>query len=180
MKKSRSAPIDHVARLIEQRRRESPDVPLDGMEILARARRLDLLSRPPIEAVFKSYGIDTGEFDVLATLQRAGPPYTLRPTELFETLMISSGGLTDRLTRLEKRGLIARAPSPSDGRSLLVALTPKGGTLIDKAFRKDMKIELELLAPLSRKERDTLANLLAKLLIGIEENRTPESRSNRR
>ncbi|MGE0180664.1 MAG: MarR family winged helix-turn-helix transcriptional regulator [Parvularculaceae bacterium] len=150
------------------------------MEILARARRLDLLSRPSIEAVFNNHGIDTGEFDVLATLQRSGRPYTLRPTELYETLMISSGGLTDRLARLEKRGLIARTPSPSDGRSLLVKLTAKGRALIDKAFEEDMKIELELLAPLDRKERDTLASLLAKLLIGIEENRTPESHSNRR
>ncbi len=138
------------------------------MEILARARRLDLLSRPAIEAAFKRHGIDTGEFDVLATLQRAGPPYTLRPTELYETLMISSGGLTDRLNRLDKSGLIARTPSPHDGRSLLVKLTPKGLALIDKAFRDDMNIELGMLSPLSRNERDELARLLAKLLGGIE------------
>jgi DNA-binding MarR family transcriptional regulator len=132
------------------------------------------LSRPAIEAVFKHHDIDTGEFDVLATLQRAGAPYTLRPTELFETLMISSGGLTDRLSRLEKRGLIARTPSPTDGRSLLVKLTPKGRMLIDRAFRDDMKVEAALLTPLNQKERDTLATLLAKLLSGIEENQVSD------
>lgn len=174
MPKVRNPRDDHVARLIEQRRRETPDIPLDGMEILARARRLDLLSRPAIEAVFKKHGIDAGEFDVLATLQRAGPPYTRRPTELYEALMISSGGLTDRLARLEKRDLVERTSSPSDGRSLLVKLTAKGLALIDKAFQEDMTVELELLTPLNQHERETLATLLAKLLRGIEENRAPD------
>lgn len=176
--KQKTRPLrgDHVSRLIERRRRETPDVPLDGMEILARVRRLDRLSRPAIEAVFKKHGIDTGEFDVLATLQRAGPPHRLRPTELYETLMISSGGLTDRLSRLARRGLICREASPADGRSLLVKLTPKGRALIDKAFAEDMAVELTMLSPLSRKERETLATLLSKLLSAIEKKQLPGSR----
>jgi DNA-binding MarR family transcriptional regulator len=168
MAKDVSARGDHVARLIALRRRESPGVPLDGMKILSRVRRLDLVSRPEIEAVFERHGIDTGEFDVLATLQRAGPPYTLRPTELFETLMISSGGLTDRLNRLERRGLIARQACPADRRSLLVALTSKGRALIAKAFAEDMAVEQSMLSSLSKFERETLATLLAKLLTQLE------------
>lgn len=166
--KSRLGREDHVSRLIAQRRLETPDVSLDGMEILARARRLTLLSRPGIEAVFKKHGIDTGEFDVLASLQRAGAPYRLRPTELFEALMISSGGLTNRLNRLEKRGLIAREASATDGRSMLVALTAKGRALITKAFAEDMAVERTMLNALSADERETLANLLAKLLRTLE------------
>ena len=168
MIKKTVTPMDHVGRLFEQRRRETPDIPLDGMEIFARARRLTLLSRPAIEAVFEKYGIDAGEFDVLATLQRAGAPYTLRPTELFQTLMMSSGGMTDRLVRLEKSGLITREASPSDRRSLLVKLTAKGRALIEKAYREDMALELEMLAPMTKSERKTLAGLLAKLLSGLE------------
>lgn len=163
-----SAPCDHVARLIALRRKESPGVPLDGMEIFARARRLTQLSRPPIEAVFERRGIDAGEFDVLATLQRAGAPYALRPTELYRTLMMSSGGLTDRLNRLEKKGLVAREASSEDKRSMIVKLTPKGRILIEKAFAEDMAAEAALLAPLSKSERRTLAGLLAKLLSEME------------
>jgi len=144
-------------------------VPLDGMEIFGRARRLTLLSRPVIEAVFAEHGIDAGEFDVLATLSRAGAPYVLRPTELVQTLMISSGGLTDRLRRLEEQGLIMREASPGDGRSFLVKLSAKGKTLIDRAFAEDMRVEAELLACLSIAERKELARLLAKLLIDLEE-----------
>jgi DNA-binding MarR family transcriptional regulator len=168
-RKKKPIPGDHVARLVALRRRESPDVPLDGMEILGRARRLTLLSRPAIEAVFKRHGIDSGAFDVLATLSRSGPPYALRPTELFRSLMISSGGLTDRLNRLEQQGLITREASPSDGRSMLVKLSPRGRIVIEKAFAEDMAVEEKMLAPLSGNERKTLAALLAKLLRGMED-----------
>lgn len=168
MKIDLPAPTDHVARLIEQRRRVSPGVPLDGMEILGRARRLTLLSRPMIEAVFSRHGIDAGAFDVLATLHRAGPPYTLRPTEIFQDLMISSGGMTDRLRRLEEADLISRADCPDDRRSMLVKLTRKGRTLIERAFAEDMAVEREMLEPLDEAEREALARLLGKLLAGIE------------
>lgn len=167
-KSAAPAPADHVARLVAQRRKASPDVPLDGMEIFARARRLTQLSRPPIEAVFARHGIDAGEFDVLATLERAGAPHALRPTEIYRTLMMSSGGLTDRLNRLEEKGLVAREASTADRRSMLVRLTRKGRMLIAAAFAEDMRAEEALLSPLAKDERKTLARLLAKLLAGLE------------
>ena len=95
-------PIDHIGRLVAKRRLATPDVPLDGMEILGRAKRLTALTRPAIEGVFARHGLDTGEFDVLATLRRAGAPFELRPTELMRETLVSSGGLTDRLARLER------------------------------------------------------------------------------
>jgi DNA-binding MarR family transcriptional regulator len=86
--------------------------------------------------------------------------------------MISSGGLTHRLVRLEKAGLIRREPSPDDGRSLLVALTDAGIALAEKAFRKDMASEAKFLEPLSTKERETLAALLRKLIVEMENDST--------
>lgn len=158
---------DHIARLIDQRRTVGPNVPLDGMEILARARRLTLLSRPSIEAVFARHGLDTGEFDVLATLRRTNKP-SVRPTELYQSLMISSGGLTDRLRRLEEAGMIDRVESEEDKRSKRVGLTEKGKCTIDQAFADDMKVERGLLAGLTEDEQNLLADLLAKLLATIE------------
>lgn len=147
---------------------ELPDVDTGGMDILGRARRAVLSSRPPIEAVFARHGLDTGEFDVLSTLLRSGPPYALRPTELYRSLMISSGGLTDRLNRLQKAGLISRPPSPEDRRSLLVQLTPEGRTRAEAAFREDMAVEAALLAPLSIADRAALSALLRKLAAAID------------
>jgi DNA-binding MarR family transcriptional regulator len=158
---------DHVGRLMALRRREMPDVPLDGMAILGRARRLDQLSRKWIEAVFEHYDLDSGEFDVLATLQRGGPPYEMRPTEIFQALLITSGGLTDRLNRLEKKGLVERTAS-NDRRSVPVRLSEYGLDTIRRAYAHDMDVERELLTGLTEQERSELARLLAKLLSAIE------------
>jgi DNA-binding MarR family transcriptional regulator len=160
---------DRTGQLIALRRRETPDVPLDGMEILSRASRLVRLSRKWIEPVFARHDLDSGEFDVLATLQRSGPPYCQRPTELYQSLMITSGGLTDRLNRLEKKGFIERTVPETDRRSALVRLTAHGLKTIDAAFAEDMTVEAELLGALSDDERRQLATLLARLLGDMEQ-----------
>ncbi len=159
---------DRTGQLIARRRRETPDVPLDGMEILSRANRLVRLSRKWIEPVFTRHDLDTGEFDVLATLRRSGAPYRQRPTELYQSLMITSGGLTDRLNRLEKKGFIDRVVSETDRRSALVQLTPAGLKTINAAFAEDMNLEADLLGSLDTGERRQLATLLARLLSDLE------------
>ncbi|MFZ5616706.1 MAG: MarR family winged helix-turn-helix transcriptional regulator [Pseudomonadota bacterium] len=161
-------PADHVAFIHAQWRREAPEIDLDGSRIIARARRITLLARGRIEAVFAAHGLDTGEFDVLATLRRSGTPFALRPTELYRAMMISSGGLTDRLDRLEARGLIRRKQAKEDKRSFLVELTAKGRALIEAAFAKDMAVENEMVAGLSAAEKDELVRLLTKLAADLE------------
>ena len=155
--------MDHVASRIEQWRNELPDVDTQGMAILGRLRWITLSVRPEIERVFARHGLDTGEFDVVSTLLRAGRPYRLRPTELYKSLMISSGGLTNRLDRLAKGGWIKRVESDTDKRSLIVELTPQGRARTEAAFREDMQIERELLAHLPDRDRRALAALLEKL-----------------
>lgn len=159
---------DHIDRLQAQWARELPGLDTEPMAILGRARRLALLIGPSIEATFAGFGLDRGEFDVISTLRRSGPPYRLTPTEMYGLLMISSGGLTHRLDRLEKAGLIAREKAAKDGRSVVVALTEKGMALAEEAFRKDMASEIRFLDGLTRAERDSLAALLRKLVAGIE------------
>lgn len=159
--------MDHLSSRIEQWRRELPDVDTAGMAILGRMRWITLQVRPEIEAVFARHDLDTGEFDVLSTLLRAGPPYRLRPTELFRSLMISSGGLTARLDRLTNRGLITRAEASRDKRSLPVELTAGGRALVEAAFREDMLVERKLISGLSDHERAQLAKLLEKLALAV-------------
>jgi DNA-binding MarR family transcriptional regulator len=142
---------------------ELPEIDTRGMAILGRARWITLTARPPIEAIFKAHGLDSGEADVLFSLLRSGPPYRLRPTELFRSLMISSGGLTDRLNRLTKAGLIRRASAEGDGRSLPVELTEEGIARAREAFREDMAIEAAMLDGLTEDEQVRLADLLRKL-----------------
>lgn len=159
---------DHVDRLRGQWARELPDIDTEPMAIFGRAKRLSNLLAPSIEETFAGFGLDRGEFDVIATLRRSGPPYQLTPTEMYTTLMLSSGGLTHRLDRLEKAGLIERRKSKLDGRSVVVCLMPGGIELAEKAFRQDMTSELSFLQGLTAEERDNLAALLRKLVLNIE------------
>jgi len=159
---------DHVDRLRAQWARELPDLDTHPMAVLGRIYRISNLVRPGIEATFAEFGLDRGEFDVIGTLRRSGPPYRLTPTELYTSLMISSGGLTHRLGRLEKAGLIAREPSPEDGRSLAVVLTEKGRQLAETAFRQDMAREAEAIAGMTAGDREALARLLKKLTLAID------------
>lgn len=165
------APRDHIDRLRAQWARELPDLDTHPMAVLGRIYRISNLVRPGIEATFAEFGLDRGEFDVISTLRRAGPPYRLTPTELYTSLMISSGGLTHRLGRLEKAGLIAREPSAEDGRSLVVLLTAKGRALAEAAFREDMAREAAVLGALGEADREALEALLRRLMLAIEAGR---------
>lgn len=167
----RQTVTDHVDRLRGQWARELPDLDTEPMAILGRAKRLSNLIAPSIEATFAAFGLDRGEFDVIATLRRSGPPYRLTPTELYTSLMLSSGGLTHRLDRLEKAGLIRREKTPRDGRSVHVVLTEVGVARAEEAFRADMANELKFLEPLDAQERQMLASLLSKLITGIDTSR---------
>ncbi|MEO3385018.1 MarR family transcriptional regulator [Mesorhizobium sp. CAU 1741] len=155
--------MDDVDRFRQSWARELPDVDTRGMAILGRALRIVGRARPEILSIMEKHGLDGGTFDVLATLRRAGPPYTMRPTEMYRSLMVTSGGLTARLNRLEAVGLIERPPAPDDGRSLLVQLTPRGRDLVETVFGQDMEIEARMLAGLSEDEQEALAALLRKL-----------------
>jgi len=159
--------IDEAADRIDARMAqwacELPDVDTTGMAILGRMRWITLSARPVIERIFEEENLDTGEFDVLATLLRSGAPYRLRPTELHRSLMISSGGLTDRLRRLTQAGLVSRPVAQEDGRSLLVELTREGRAKAERVFRKDMEVEMRMLSMLDAEERNRLADLLRKL-----------------
>lgn len=158
---------DHVDALVDQWARELPKMNTQGMEIFGRARRISRRVSDEIEPILKRYGLDGGQFYVLTALRRSGAPFALRPTEIFRYLMITSGGLTARLARLEAAGLVRRRPSEDDARSLLVELAPKGRRLVEDAIKADMAREAELLEGLTAAERKELARLLRKLSLSI-------------
>lgn len=164
----RSRREDHVDRLRRQWARELPDLDTAPMAVLGRIYRLSRLMAPGIEASFADFDLDRGEFDVIATLRRSGPPYRLTPTELYRALMIASGSLTHRLGRLEKAGLVRRVPSAQDGRSLAVELTPAGQARAEAAFRQDMALEAAWLAALEPRKQAQLAALLRDFGLALE------------
>ena len=103
---------------------------------------------------------------MLATLRRSGAPYALTPTALYDATMMSSGGMTNRIDRLQQAGWVERRPNPEDGRGTLVALTKAGFALIDKAVSAHVENQRALLSVLTDAEQRQLAKLLAKLIDG--------------
>jgi len=157
--------MDRAAKAIEQWKRERPDLDVSPMGVLGRLNEASsLIARDRLAPLFAQFGLQAGEFDVLATLRRSGSPYALTPTDLYEATMVTSGAMTNRLDRLEKAGLILRGPHPNDRRGIVVQLTEKGLALIDEALTAHVANEHEILAGLNDAERDTLSRLLEKLI----------------
>ncbi|AIO67533.1 MarR family winged helix-turn-helix transcriptional regulator [Burkholderia oklahomensis] len=159
--------MDRAAHAVEQWRRERPDLDASSMIVLGRLQEAALvISRDRLNPLFARYGLQPGEFDVLATLRRSGAPYALTPTALYDAAMISSGSMTNRIDRIEKAGWVERRPNPADGRGTLVALTPAGLALIDVVVVAHVDNQRRVLSSLSDAERRQLAKLLDKLLQG--------------
>ena len=158
---------DGVDVILEQWRRERPDLDTSPIGVIGRISRLSREIERRLEPVYAASGLEPGWYDVLATLRRAGPPYRLRPTDFAATLMLTSSGTTKRLDRLEAAGHIAREPDPSDRRGVLITLTPQGRSLIDQAAVKHMANERRILGGLTLADQRQLADLLRKLNITL-------------
>jgi DNA-binding MarR family transcriptional regulator len=163
MAKQRLDEPDHVDEIIAQWNRERPDVDVSGMEIIGRLTRLDRVIRARLNAVFAEHDLESWEFDVLATLRRNGEPHRLTAGQLLDSMMITSGAMTNRIDRLENRGFVERVKDPADGRKVLVALTPDGMRKVDSALLSHAANERALVSPLDPHQRATLVDLLRLL-----------------
>ncbi|GIG61969.1 MarR family transcriptional regulator [Longispora fulva] len=155
---------DAVDRIVAQWRAERPDLETGAMAVFGRIYRIARLMGDRMEAVYQGYGIGRGDFDVLSTLRRSGEPYTLSPKELTATLMLTSGGMTGRLDRLERAGLVGRAPDPDDRRGLRISLTAAGLGVIEAAVGAGLDAQREVLAVLDTKDQEYLADVLRTLM----------------
>ena len=154
--------IDHIVAQWHQAR---PDLDVSPTDVLQRITRLYLLQSASFAEVFSRHGLTFGEYEVLAALRRAGPPWRMKPTELYGALVLSSGATTNRIDRLEAAGLVERIPDPDDRRGTLVGLTDRGRQVCDEAVVDHLANEERLLGSLSTAERNQLARLLRKLLV---------------
>ncbi|WP_017933796.1 MarR family winged helix-turn-helix transcriptional regulator [Nocardioides sp. Iso805N] len=153
---------DHVARAMEQWRHERPDLDPTPLGVIARLHRVANRLTEELVAVYATHGLAEAEFDILATLRRQGAPYALTAGELAEQTMVTSGAITKRVDRCIVRGWVTRAPSDTDARGRVIALTDDGRSLIDAAFTDHLANEARLLALFVAAERDQLAGLLAR------------------
>ena len=159
---------DPIERIVEEWGRARPDLDTTAMAVMGRVHRLSRAVAEQVEQRFRVSGVGRGDYDVLASLRRAGDPPVLTPGELCGRLMLSSAGVTGRIDRLERAGLVRRRDNPDDGRGVLVELTAAGRELVDRLVTEDMEHQAPWVAALSERERAQLVKLLGKLLEAVE------------
>ncbi|GAB2609235.1 MarR family winged helix-turn-helix transcriptional regulator [Pseudactinotalea suaedae] len=158
---------DLVDMIVAQWRLERPDLDPSPIAVVGRISRASRALDVRLKEVYATFGLGEGDFDLLVTVRRNGPPYRLTPTQLGEQMMVTSGAVTKRVDRLAEVGLVRRVPA-EDGRSWPVELTAEGVALTQEAMAAHVANEDRILAALSPAEREQLAALLRTLLISFE------------
>lgn len=159
---------DRVAHIQEQWRRERPDLDTSPVGVIGRLHRLAAHLTGELLPVYRRFGLGEGDFDVLASLRRAGEPYELAPGELARHTMVTTGGMTKRLDRLEEAGLVTRRAATGDRRGRVVALTDRGRALVDEAIAAHLANERRILEALSPADRHDLERILTAWLARYE------------
>jgi DNA-binding MarR family transcriptional regulator len=160
--------VDEVDRIVAQWARERPDLQTEAMAVFGRIYRLARVLGERQEKVYGELGINRGEFDVLATLRRSGEPFQLSPKALSASLMLTTGGMTGRLDRLERAGLVTRSPDPDDRRGLVITLSARGREVVDEAVGAGLAAQREVLERLPEPARRRLSALLRDLLAAVD------------
>ena len=159
---------DSVDVIVEEWRRERPDLDPSAKAVTGRVVRLASLFQQAYAEAFEPLGLNEGDYGILTPLRRAGAPFEMTPTELARHRMMTSGGMTAALDRLEGKGFIERVPNPADRRGSLVRLTKAGHDVIDAAMARHVDVEGQLISGLSDDEQAQLTDLLRKLLKSVD------------
>lgn len=160
--------MDAIDKVVEQWAVEKPELDTQPMAMMGRLMRIAKYMESEVAKLHKRYDLKLGEFDVLATLRRSGPPYRLTPSALIDSMMLTSGAMTNRLDKLETKGLIVREHSQTDRRSVTVQLTEQGLLVIDKIMQEHVVVQENLVAGIDANQRDQLNGLLKTWLAQYE------------
>jgi DNA-binding MarR family transcriptional regulator len=159
---------DGIDRMMDAWRQALPGLDPSPLGLVGRVIVLAQHLERSVNAALAHHKVTLGQFDILATLRRHGPKGGLAPGQLLKNVMLSSGGMTARLTRLEQDGLIRRLPDPADRRGVIVELTPRGRKLIEAAAATRFEEAARSLPPLTTAERGALAEMLGRWLTAAE------------
>jgi DNA-binding MarR family transcriptional regulator len=154
---------DLVDRLIADWRREDPSLRPEAMQVVGRVIRLGRLYQDHVSALLRPHGLSYSDFDVLATLRRSGHPFELTPTELQQSVLLTSGAMTACLRRLEDAGLITRRTDAQDGRRSSAKLARRGQTLVEKLVHQRFELARDEVGGLSARQVDALIDMLRQL-----------------
>jgi len=156
----------HIEKIQEQYKKQSPDMYNESVELTLPFFILHKkIYEGGNEILTNNYNLNQTELDVLANLYYlGGDDFSLTPTELYEQMLFSSGGMTKVLKKLEEKKLIRRVENPNDKRSKLVQITKEGKNITSNSLKEILSYEETMFSNLDKKERVILKDLLLKAL----------------
>jgi DNA-binding MarR family transcriptional regulator len=159
---------DSVDRIVQAWAERDPRLDASPLEVVGRLLLCAAHLERAIVAALEPFALSFGDFDVLNTLRRRGDQGGTHPSDLAQSSLITTGAMTARLDRLERAGLIRRAPDPTDRRAVRVHLTKQGEQLAEQALHAVIAADQAFLEPLSQRRRDSVASDLKQLLLRAE------------
>lgn len=160
---------DLIDTLITDWKQERPELDASAMLIVGRILKLGKTLEKRAGKALLDSNIHYTDLDVLATLRRSGKPFELTPTQLMQSVLITSGAMTALLDRLVRLDLIYRSPDKKDGRVKRAGLTKKGVKVIDKAIKIRFEEADDAIRVFNKNEKETLSKLLKKMTLFLED-----------
>ncbi|MFI5754990.1 MarR family winged helix-turn-helix transcriptional regulator [Streptomyces sp. NPDC051569] len=148
-------------------RAEMPAIVGPEFELIKRVARLHHLLEDVLVKQLAPYRVTKAEYDILSALRSVGKPYRLRPTDLSERLLLTSGGTSNALRKLAAAELIEREPDPEDARSSWVRLTPLGIETAQAAVEAAVGAQLTVLSPAGTGAAGKAADDLREVLLAL-------------
>ena len=168
MNKLKNAREDRVGMTIKKWSKERPDLNTSAKSVIGRIIRLQGVILNQVSRTFKEFDINPGEYAVLCNLRVNGHPYQMSPKDIIQSVLLTSGGMSNLLERMENKKLIRRISDPDDKRGIVVVLTEKGKNIIDAAMTEHVQVEEMLISSLDKNERLELEKILKKLLTNLD------------
>lgn len=159
---------DAVDAMVARWQAERPDLNVSSMGVLARISLAFRLYSRLVEREHARAGLNRATFDVLAMLRQVGAPYRLTPTQLYTSLRVSSGTMTNRIDQLERAGMVTRTPDPHDRRGLVVELTPQGLETVNMLVAWHASQGQQVVSAIPVGLRECLVDGLRALILSLE------------
>ncbi len=155
--------VDAVDRIVEGWVRQVPDFDAGPLQVFGRLNRVARLLDNNLRNFFQSHGLGIADYDLMAALFRMGPPYMAKPSSIARTSLLTSAGVTLRVDRMVKMGMVKRVDDLDDRRSVYVQLTDEGADLVSRVALLNRERQRRMLDTLSPEESRVLESAFRKL-----------------
>jgi DNA-binding MarR family transcriptional regulator len=154
---------DAVDRIVEGWNRQVPDFDSGPLQVFGRLNRVARLLDNNLRVFFQEHGLGIADYDLMAALFRMGPPYMAKPSSIARSSLLTSAGVTLRVDRMVKTGMVKRVNDLDDRRSVYVQLTDQGVDVVSRVALLNRERQRRMLDSLSAEDAAVLEDVFRKL-----------------